>query len=86
MGYLFGVKYLYGISSVTGMAPHTLFALIVLCLGVLSSRPREGFVGLMTSDAEGGSMTRLIVPLVLIVPLPLACVHRKVLIPNCVNA
>ena len=69
LGYLYRVPYLSGVSEVNAMALHTIATFIVVCLGILAARPREGFMGLMTSAGAGGAIARRTLPVVLGFPL-----------------
>jgi hypothetical protein len=67
VGYLYGVKLLYGINGVTGMAVHTLVTLCSLCLGLLAARPRDGFMGVLSSPGYGGHVARrLTIPILVL--------------------
>ncbi len=77
IGYLYGVHYLYAISGISGMAVHTMGTFIVLCLGILSARPRESFAGLLTSDGAGGHVARRLTPAVVFVPLTIGYLRLK---------
>jgi len=72
LGYMYGVKNLYGIPDVTGMAVHTVITFAVLCGGVLAARPRQSFMGLLTSSGTGGRMVRHLAPPVLLLPPAIA--------------
>jgi diguanylate cyclase (GGDEF)-like protein len=69
IGYVFGVKDLYGISKVTGMALHSMITFVILCLGILAARPRQSFTGVITSIGAGGHIARRLTPAVLLGPL-----------------
>jgi hypothetical protein len=69
VGYLFGVKFLYGINGVTGMAVHTLITLCILCLGLLAARPRDGFMGVLSSAGYGDHVARRLTIPTLVLPL-----------------
>jgi PAS domain S-box-containing protein len=69
--YLFGIKGLDGIGSYTAMALHTSLTFILLCAGVLLSRPQLGFMAVITSAAPGGVMARRLLPAALVVPAAL---------------
>ena len=71
VGYLYGIKNLSGISSQTAMALHGSLTFIVLCAGVVLSRPHRGFAAVITSAAPGGVMARRLMPAALIIPAAL---------------
>jgi diguanylate cyclase (GGDEF)-like protein len=78
VGYLFGVRYLYGISAVTGMAVHTVGTFVILCSGILAARPRQSFMGLLTSVGGGGTVARRLAPAVVLVPPALGYLSLQV--------
>ena len=71
IGYAYNAGSLYGLAGHIGMAMHTATVLFALSLGVLCARPDEGFAGLLTSDAPGGTVTRRLMPAVLGIPIAL---------------
>jgi PAS domain S-box-containing protein len=64
LGYIFDVEAWYGI-----MAIHTAVAMVVLSVGLIASRPREGAARVLTQDNAGGTSGRLLLPLVVLVPI-----------------
>src|SRR5205814_7062292 len=50
------------------MAVHTALCFLLLCTGILCSRPAIGLVALLTNDAAAGSIARGLIPSALIVP------------------
>jgi PAS domain S-box-containing protein len=58
IGYLYGVKSLYGIASYTQMALHTVLTFIVLCIGILLVHPDQGVMKIVTSNTTGGFIAR----------------------------
>jgi diguanylate cyclase (GGDEF)-like protein len=72
IGLLFHEHYLSGTKTVAGMAVPTMLTAVVLCAGVLAARPRQGFMGVMTSTGIGGRMVRRLFPAVVVLPLLLA--------------
>jgi diguanylate cyclase (GGDEF)-like protein len=75
IGYLYGVAYPYGITSVTGIAVHTTGIFVILCLGILAARPKQAFMGLLTSVGAGGHVARRLTPAVLLVPVLIGWLH-----------
>lgn len=68
-GYLFDVSSLYQVTGYTSVALHTAVSLVVLSLGTLASRPRQGMMPIILSDTAGGEMARRLLwmmPLVLV--------------------
>lgn len=68
IGYAFGVPLLYGSFRYTSMALHTGAGCMVLAIGLLAARPREGFMQVFTSDGPGGWLARRLVPVTLLLP------------------
>ena len=58
IGYVYGVKSLYGIASYTQMALHTVLTFIVLCIGILLAHPDQGLMRIVTSNSTGGFIAR----------------------------
>jgi diguanylate cyclase (GGDEF)-like protein len=69
IGYLYRVPYLSGVSEVNSMTIPTIATFVVVCVGILAARPRDGFMGLMTSAGAGGAIARRTLPVVLGFPL-----------------
>ncbi|MBD1945412.1 PAS domain S-box protein, partial [Coleofasciculus sp. FACHB-712] len=68
LGYLYGVKSLYGISSYTQMALHAAVGFALLSTGILFARPDRGVMAVVTSQNAGGMMARRMSPAVLGIP------------------
>ncbi|MGZ3770716.1 MAG: PAS domain S-box protein [Bdellovibrio sp.] len=70
-GYVFATKQVYGFPiyiSAVGMAIHTSLSFIFLCLAILISRPKQGFMTLITSSTRSGVIARRIFTSTLIMP------------------
>ncbi|MEC4813402.1 MAG: PAS domain S-box protein [Scytonema sp. PMC 1069.18] len=72
VGYAYGVKNFYqsGVYT-TSMASYTALTFVVLCLGILYTRPDCGFMQTITSELNGGAIARLLIPRFLVLPLVL---------------
>ncbi len=68
IGYAYGVKAFYGISSYTKMAIHTALVFIFLSIGLLFARPSSGLMVVVTSDTMGGLTVRRLLPAAIGVP------------------
>ncbi len=68
IGYAFGVPLLYGSFRYTSMALHTGLGCLVLAVGLLAARPREGIMLVLTSAGPGGWLARRLVPAMLLLP------------------
>ncbi len=69
VGYVYGVRSLYGLAPYTHMAVHTVGAFIVLCTGVLLLRPTRGLIGIAMSPGPGGIMARRLLPAAVAIPI-----------------
>jgi PAS domain S-box-containing protein len=59
IGYAYKVEMLYGVAPyTTSMALLTALTFIVLCVGILWSRPDQGLMRVVTSDTDGGLLAR----------------------------
>ncbi|MGV3639182.1 MAG: PAS domain-containing protein, partial [Adhaeribacter sp.] len=64
-GYVYGVKYLYGVAAYIPMALHTALAFLVLALGLLFARPDKGSMLLLFSEDTGSKLFSRLAALVL---------------------
>jgi diguanylate cyclase (GGDEF)-like protein len=64
IGFLLDARYLFGMRAVSGMAPHTLFAFVVLTFGVLAmlSNDDQTRANLIRANGPGGYVARKVVP------------------------
>ncbi|MDD4976096.1 MAG: PAS domain-containing sensor histidine kinase [Bacteriovorax sp.] len=70
-GYIFSTAQSYGFPvylSATGMAINTTIGFILLSAALLSARPNEGMMTLLTSDTHSGGMARRIILASVLVP------------------
>jgi PAS domain S-box-containing protein len=74
-GYAYGVKPLYGVTSFTPMSLTTAIGFIVLCAGVYSARPDQGWMAVVTGDNLGGAAARRLLPLVIGIPMILGWIR-----------
>ena len=75
LGYVYGVKQFIGIARYIGMALPTASAFIIICLGILSIRPRQGIMTLVTSDNMGGILIRRLLPVAILAPFILGWIR-----------
>ena len=68
MGYAYDVKSLYQIPLYAGMALHTALTFIVLCIGIMFSRPDQGLMRIVTSDRPGGFIARRLLLAAIAIP------------------
>ncbi len=71
IGYAYGVGSVYAENGHTQMAVHTSAAFVLLCLGVLVSRPDRGIFFVLNSNAAGGVLARRLLPASLVIPIVL---------------
>lgn len=57
-GYLYGVVTFVGVPRYLRMAIHTAGAFLLLSIGILCLKPRDGFMALVVADAPGSRMLR----------------------------
>jgi PAS domain S-box-containing protein len=69
LGYVYRVRYLYGLSQVSGMALHTAVTFLVLNTGLLACRPDRQPTRTFLAAGPGGLLARRLVPALLLVPL-----------------
>ena len=69
VGYLYNVKYLYGIGRATQMAAHTAVAFFFLAIGMFTLRPDQGFPAVLRKKDSGGVTARHLLPIVIVMPL-----------------
>lgn len=72
IGYLYGYSYTLtpsSLSATIGMALHTSLGLMALAIAILAVRPDRGLIAIITSDLQGGVLTRrLLVVAALTIP------------------
>ena len=70
VGYVYGVKPLYSISSAyTSIALHTTLTFLVLCFGILGTHPAHNLMGVVTGENVGAVMARRLLPFAILFPL-----------------
>jgi signal transduction histidine kinase len=69
LGYLYGVRAIYGPSPYTVIATHTAVLLLALALGVLFGHPSAGLMLAIASDTGGGTMARRLLPVAILAPI-----------------
>ncbi len=67
VGYAYSVNVLYA-HPVSAIAIHAALAFLMLCLGILFVRPRQGLMAVVTADSAGGFLLRRLVPAVVVIP------------------
>jgi PAS domain S-box-containing protein len=74
LGYVYQVRYLYQVSSGTGMALHTAVTFGLLNLGLLACRPDRQPARTFVASGPAGLLARRLVPAVVLVPLGVGAV------------
>jgi PAS domain S-box-containing protein len=77
IGYAYGVKSLYGVSSYIPMALHTALTFIALLAGLLCARPDRGLIAIVVSNRVGGVIARRLLPAAIFVPVVLGWLRLK---------
>ncbi len=75
IGYFYGVETLYSVGPYATIGLHTVFAIWLLCLGILFARPQRGLMAIFTSDELGGIVARRMLPTAILLPLLLGWFH-----------
>ena len=61
LGYIFGPNSLYAFVTYVTMAIHTAVSFLLMNLAILLARPKQGFVGILSSFSMGGDISRRLV-------------------------
>ncbi len=68
-GHIYSLTAFYSYAAMTSMSLPTALGLALLTNGILFTRPHEGIMRLITSDAAGGIIMRRLLPIVVVAPL-----------------
>ena len=71
LGYVFGVRGLYALAPLSGMALITAITFLILGVGILFSHRERGFTALMVDHGAAGVMTRRLLPAAMVLPVVL---------------
>ena len=66
--YSYGMREFVGFARYMQMAWHTSLAMLLLSVGVLLARPKQGLVAAITANTVGGIMARRLLPVAMILP------------------
>src|SRR6185295_17176220 len=69
VGYVYGVRQVYGPAPFTSLAVHAAMAFALLSLGLIFARPARGVMKVLASDTDGGVLARRLFPAVIVVPI-----------------
>src|SRR2546423_5171540 len=75
LGYVFGVKGMYGLSQSSGMALTTAVCLIVLGIGIVVAVRERAVASLLRDEGAGGVLTRRLLPAALLAPILLGIIR-----------
>jgi hypothetical protein len=67
VGYIYQVRWLFGVASHIPMAIHTAGLLLVLSIGMVFARPDRGIMAVVTGDSTGSLLARRLFPTVVLV-------------------
>ena len=77
LGYVFGVRELYGIAQYTGISLHTATGFMLLAIGLILARPEAGVMQQLLANDSGGLLLRRLIPATIVVPLLLGLLHVR---------
>ncbi len=69
IGYAYDVRTLYGIAGYANMAVHTASTLLILSLGLLFARPRDGLMTIFSQVGPVGTLVRRLFPVAIATPI-----------------
>ena len=75
LGYVFGVRGMYGLSQSSGMALATAGGLLILGLGILVAVTDRGVAALLMDEGAAGVLTRRLLPAALFAPIILGIIR-----------
>jgi len=75
LGYVFGVKGMYGLVQSSAMALTTAVATMILGLGILVAVPDRGVAALLMDEGVAGVLTRRLLPAALLAPIILGVIR-----------
>jgi PAS domain S-box-containing protein len=76
-GYLYGARFLYGVSSYIPIALNTAVAFGALSMATLASQPTRGLAALVLSRSPGGLLLRHLLPAILVIPIVLGLLRLE---------
>jgi signal transduction histidine kinase len=75
LGYVFGVKAMYGLAQSSGMTLVTAICLMILGIGILVAYPERGVSSLLMDEGAAGVLTRRLLPAALLAPIILGIIR-----------
>lgn len=76
VGYAYGVRSMYGLTSFIPMALNTAVSFFILDVGILCARPDQGIMAVVSARSLGGLLARRLIPAALSVPLGVGFLSR----------
>lgn len=67
VGYIYQARWLYGVATHVPMALHTAVTFLVLAIGIVFARPKQGIMAVVTADSTGGLLARRLFPTMVLV-------------------
>jgi PAS domain S-box-containing protein len=77
IGYAYGAESFYKFSSHSSVAIYTAIAFIVLALGILFARGKDGPMSVILRDSSGGALARRVLPAAFVLPVILGWLRLK---------
>jgi len=74
VGYLYDLEALYKVGPYSSMALHSAITFVLLALGILCTRPKQGWMKILSSATVGGAVLRRMLPLAIGIPILLSLI------------
>jgi PAS domain S-box-containing protein len=68
LGYAYGIKSFYRMTSFIPMALHTAIAFLLVTFGIMSCQANRGFLAIISGNNVGGAIARRLLPAAILVP------------------
>lgn len=75
IGYAFRATALFGVRAIIPMGLNTAIGFVILCFGILCSRPDRGLMAVIRSPGAGGGMARRMLPTAFLIPVAVGWVR-----------
>jgi signal transduction histidine kinase len=69
LGYLYRIKFFYGIYSYIPMALHTAICFLMMSYAILFAHPRRGVIGELTRTKSGATAAGFLIPSAILIPM-----------------
>jgi PAS domain S-box-containing protein len=74
VGYVYGIRKLYGVAGSSEMALHTAMLFIAVAASLMTACPGSGLMVILTSNRAGGYFARRVLPAAVLIPVALGAV------------